>query len=110
MYRIIFQCKTGAIIKATIKLRRGDNLNIAVGQKGGDPTSGSGGTFVVKQNSDGTFKPLVIAGGAGGDSNDEDEPLNSPCCNAQPDNEYGNGSKPGEFNIDIGSSGKTDLS
>ena len=66
---------------------------------------------MVKQNSDGTFKPLVIAGGAGGDYNDEDvvmEVLHNPCCNAQPDNEYGNGSRSGEFNIDIGSSGKTD--
>ena len=62
---------------------------------------------MVKQNSDGTFKPLVIAGGAGGAwDDDQGEPLNSPCCNAKPDNEYGNGSIPGEFNIDIGSSGK----
>ena len=65
---------------------------------------------MVKRNSDGTFKPLIIAGGAGGDCNEDgvDKPLKGPCCNAKPDNEYGNGSKPGELNIDIGSSGNGD--
>ena len=46
--RIIFQCIKGAIIKAAIKLRQGDNLNIAIGQHG-FCDGGNGGTFVVKQ-------------------------------------------------------------
>jgi len=64
---------------------------------------------VVKQNTDRSFKALVIAGGAGGDSDVNGAANNNPCCNAQT-NKYGNGTNPGpdEFNMNFGSSGKGD--
>ena len=82
-------------------MRKGDHLHIAIGQegigKGGG--SGAGGTFVVTKKSDGTFAPLVVAGGAGGKLN------GTPECNAQTE-EFGNGPS-GDNNMDIGSSGKS---
>ena len=61
---------------------------------------GSGGTFVIRECSNGAFQPVVIAGGAGEDHNS----IGNEWCNAQL-NEFGNGSKSGERNNNIGASG-----
>lgn len=56
----------GTYLKGKFLLSSGDELNIAIGQAGGDYSkggSGGGGTFVVKDNNN---TPLIIAGGGGG--------------------------------------------
>ena len=98
----IDKCFTGAIIKGNVQLAENEILHVAVGQKGNLGTSGSGGTFVIKEKMDGSFIPLVIAGGAGGDYNKRKETW----CNGQLE-EYGNGTSAGEKNNDIGKDGKT---
>jgi len=80
-------------------MRKGDNLNIGIGQKGQYGGCGAGGTFVVTKKTDGTFAPLVVAGGAGGNKNETKQ----SCCDAQLE-EFGNGPS-GRNNMDIGSSG-----
>ena len=80
-------------------MRKGDQLNIGIGQKGDYDGSGAGGTFVVTKKSDGTFSPLVVAGGAGGSEDD----IKRSYCDAQLE-EFGNGPA-GQNNMDIGSSG-----
>jgi len=82
-------------------LKKDEVLHVAIGQKG-SPSSGSGGTFVIRECSNGSFEPLVIAGGAGGDIYKKA----NEWCNAQL-NEFGNGSKSGEINNTIGGSGKS---
>lgn len=52
----------GAVIRGVLQLTEGDELHILVGQQGGSPRGGNGGSFVT--TSDNT--PLLIAGGAGG--------------------------------------------
>ena len=81
-------------------MRKGDQLNIGIGQKGYDYDCGAGGTFVVCKKSDGTFAPLIVAGGAGGGSKTTSY-VN--CRDAQLE-EFGNGPD-GQNNINIGSSG-----
>jgi hypothetical protein len=62
----------GAFIRGKFSLTIGDELNIAVGQAGGDNpgrnagAAGGGGTFVVADTNN---TPLVIAGGGGGAGN-----------------------------------------
>jgi len=82
-------------------MRKGDQLNIAIGQMGEDYGCGAGGTFVVIKKADGTFSPLVVAGGAGGNYKETEE----PDCDAQLE-EFGNGPS-GQHNMDIGSSGES---
>ena len=56
----------GTYLKGKFLLSSGEELNIAIGQAGGDYSkggSGGGGTFVVKDNNN---TPLIIAGGGGG--------------------------------------------
>ena len=56
----------GTYLKGKLLLSSGDELNIAIGEAGGDYSkggSGGGGTFVVKDNNN---TPLIIAGGGGG--------------------------------------------
>ena len=93
---------TGAIITGNVQLMPNEILHVAVGQKGKDNSSGSGGTFVVKEDMKGSFKPLVIAGGAGGDYLSR----RNAWCNAQLEG-YGNGVRAGEKNNDIGKDGKS---
>jgi len=80
-------------------LKKEDVLHVAIGQRGSLST-GSGGTFVVRECSNGSFEPIVIAGGAGGDYYGS----GYKWCNARL-NEFGNGSKSGERNNNIGGSG-----
>ena len=82
-------------------LQKDEVLHVAIGQQG-PPYTGSGGTFVIREYSDGSLKPIVIAGGAGGDFN----LTRNEWCNAQL-NEFANGSKPGEINNNIGWSGNS---
>jgi len=98
----IDKCFTGAIIKGNVQLAENEILHVAVGQKGNLGTSGSGGTFVIKEKMDGSFIPLVIAGGAGADYGSRKDLW----CNAQLE-EYGNGIRAGEKNNDIGKDGKS---
>ena len=64
----------GAMTKGNFKLKKGDTLHIAVGQKGNGDRSGSGGSFVscnyYKSNrvSHDRFvlNPLIVSGGAAG--------------------------------------------
>ena len=93
---------TGAIITGNVQLLANEILHVAVGQKGKNGFSGSGGTFVVKEQTDGSFTPLVIAGGAGADYNSRKDSW----CNAQLE-EYGNGTSVGDKNNDIGKDGKS---
>jgi len=79
-------------------MRKGDNLKIGIGQRY-DTGRGAGGTFVVTKKSDGTFAPLVVAGGAGGSYNATKQSY----CDAQLE-EFGNGPA-GQNNMNIGSSG-----
>lgn len=56
----------GAEIKATFRLKRGDELDILVGAtstRNVTDTGGAGGTFVVIN---GRQNPLIVAGGGGG--------------------------------------------
>ena len=82
-------------------MRKGDNLNIGIGQKGEHDGGGAGGTFVETKKSDGTFAPLVVAGGAGGSWNGNKQSY----CDAQLE-EFGNGPD-GQNNMNIGSSGNS---
>jgi len=91
----------GAILAAKVILKTDQVLHVAIGQMG-CPHSGSGGTFVIRECSDGSFEPIVIAGGAGGDYYKKADEW----CNAQL-NEYGNGSKSTERNNKIGRSGRS---
>ena len=86
---------------AEVNLKKEEVLHVAIGQKG-IRVSGSGGTFVIREFSNGSFEPIVIAGGAGGDGGQ----IGHEWCNAQL-NEFGNGSKSGEINNNIGGSGKS---
>ena len=61
-----FGNSVGAIALVTVELKESEILYIVVGQKSREANGGSGGTFVAKKVNQ-TFKPLVIAGGAGGD-------------------------------------------
>ena len=61
--QINFQSFQGAIISGKFQLETNTKITIAVGQMGRDTTAGSGGTFVVNEDSK---KILVVAGGAGG--------------------------------------------
>ena len=99
---LIVKHRKGAVLSGKFKLEKGSVLHIAVGQKGEYCGSGSGGTFVIKQASDNSLTPLVIAGGAGGDRNS----TRKCWCHAQP-NEYGNGPS-ANSNRNIGSSGSGD--
>ena len=91
----------GAIITGKFKMRKGQVLHVGIGQKGtGSYGCGAGGTFVISKKCDGTFAPLVVAGGAGGDYKQKKH-VN---CNAQL-KEYGNAAPGGEHNMNIGSSG-----
>ena len=55
----------GARICGKIRLERGDKITVALGQPSkGRYTSGSGGTFVVKETRD-RPEPIFVAGGAG---------------------------------------------
>ena len=88
-------------------------VHVAIGQRG-EHGSGSGGTFVIREYSDGSFEPIVIAGGAGGydaEATDYDGETKEwcdgicNCANAQL-NQYGNGcTKAGEINTNIGGDG-----
>ena len=81
-------------------MKKDEVLHVAIGQKG-SVGGGSGGTFVIREALDGSFEPIVIAGGAGEDwGGNGDE-----WCNAQL-NEFGNGTKSGERNNNIGGSGE----
>ena len=82
-------------------MRKGDKLSIGIGQKATYSGPGAGGTFVVTKKSDGTFVPLVVAGGAGGSENATKQSY----CDAQLE-EFGNGPS-GQNNMDIGSSGNS---
>ena len=86
---------------AEVNLKKEEVLHVAIGQKG-IRVSGSGGTFVIREFSNGSFEPIVIAGGAGGDGGQ----IGHEWCNAQL-NEFGNGSKSGEINNNIGGSGNS---
>jgi len=81
-------------------MRKGDSLQIGIGQKPHGPSSGAGGTFVVTKKSNGTFALLVVAGGAGGNCHRKES-----YCDAQLE-EFGNGPS-GQNNMDIGSSSKS---
>jgi len=80
-------------------MRKGDKLQIGIGQKEKGSARGAGGTFVVTKKSDGTFAPLVVAGGAGGNYTG----TGTKQSDAQLE-EFGNGPN-GQNNMDIGSSG-----
>ena len=58
----------GAVIKCSINLQEAQVLQIAIGQCAQSKKCGSGGTFVALFNeaAEVTWKPLVVAGGAGG--------------------------------------------
>ena len=84
-------------------MRKGDNLNIGIGQKGNDYDCGAGGTFVVTKKSDETFTPLVVAGGAGGGRKLHNKSYDVNYHDAQLE-EFGNGPG-GQNNMNIGSSG-----
>ena len=99
---IIDKYFTGAIITGNVKLAENEILHVAIGQKGKYNSSGSGGTFVIKENLDGLFTPMVIAGGAGADYQKQKDTW----CNGQLE-EYGNGIRAGEKNNDIGKDGKS---
>jgi len=101
----IDQYYIGAIITGNVQLVEKEILHVAVGQKGRNNASGSGGTFVVKENLNGSFSPIVIAGGAGG-ANYGKSRREVPWCNAEL-SEYGNGTMVGEKNADIGKDGKS---
>jgi len=58
-------------------LKREEILHVAIGQKGSFSGTGSGGTFVIRECSNGSFDPIVIAGGAGGDFRKNAK----ECCN-----------------------------
>jgi len=81
----------GAIITGKFNLKYGDVLHIGVGQKGSERFpkygGGSGGTFICQKRPNGSFEPLVIAGGAGGDYHKR----NNEWSNASI-NQFGNGS------------------
>ena len=80
-------------------METGSVLQVAVGQQTGFNGGGSGGTFVIKQEATGLLSPLVIAGGAGGDTGS----TRSPWCHAQLE-QHGNGPN-NKNNINLGSSG-----
>ena len=92
----------GAIITGKNNFKYGDVLHIGVGQKGSFYGGGSGGTFICRQRPNGSFEPFVIAGGAGGYYHKR----NNQWSNASI-NEFGNGSKSGERNNNIGGSGES---
>ena len=56
----------GVEVVSTLALRRGERITVALGQQG-KPVwyNGCGGSFVVRETTDGP-QPLLIAGGAGG--------------------------------------------
>ena len=83
-------------------MKQDDVLHVAIGQKGEQLVTGSGGTFVIRECSNGSFEPIVIAGGAGANLAKK----STEWYNAQL-NEFGNGSKSGERNDNIGGSGKS---
>ena len=85
-------------------MKRDEVLHVAIGQKGSGYNSGSGGTFVIRKYSNGSFERILIAGGGGGDSFEAKNSYKNEWCNAQL-NEYGNGSKYNERNSRIGLSG-----
>jgi len=91
---------TGAIIKGTVKLYEKQVIHSAIGQQANSAGRGNGGTFLIRELPNGSFEPLLIAGGAGGD----DRRKRNPWCNAQL-SQYGNGSIVDVNNHNIGSSG-----
>jgi len=105
----------GAILSAKVNLKVDEVLHVAIGQQGAALSDcGSGGTFVIRECSNGSLQPIVIAGGAGGDHGGIPENLImedgsahgrfSKRCDAQL-NEFGNGSNFGETSNNIGGSG-----
>ena len=87
------------MISGSFQLEKGLVLHVAVGQKSGNYSGGSGGTFVIKQEQAGLLTPLVIAGGAGGAI----QAQKNPWCDAQLE-QYGNGPS-NNNNNNLGSSG-----
>ena len=61
----------GVIINGTFKLKKGQKITVALGQKGSWHVCGSGGSFVVLDG-DGGLEPLLVAGGAGRAEFDEE--------------------------------------
>ena len=82
----VIKYRKGAVISGSFQLKKGSILQVAIGQKTSACSAGSGGTFVIKQEAADELVPLVIAGGAGGDTDE----IGSPWCDAQLE-EYGNG-------------------
>ena len=61
----------GVRIVGKFELKQGQRLTVALGQRGNHPDCGSGGSFLVLETEEGQ-KPLLIAGGAGSASFDEE--------------------------------------
>lgn len=93
-------------MSGTFDLEQNSVLNVAVGQKcsnTGYKTANSGaggGSFVVLQ-AEGYYRPLVIAGGAGGDYFGHAQDWGNASLT-----EFGNGPN-GQVNRDVGSRGKS---
>jgi hypothetical protein len=60
---------SGVIISATFNLTMGATYRIIAGQRGGNTSSGCGGSFVASGTATATSTPVIIAGGAGGGTN-----------------------------------------
>ena len=97
--KIFSKFTIGAIITGKVNCEKDQRIHIGVGQKGGNG-GGSGGTFICRQHPNGSFEPLVIAGGAGGDRWAKKNEWSNASIH-----QYGNGSKPGEKNMNIGECG-----
>ena len=97
-------------MRTNVRLTRGEILCVGVGQKGEaehGAGAGSGGTFVVRKRSNGEFEALVIAGGAGGDTDGRDGSHRSIYCHAQLW-EFGNGPPNMDTqNLELGKAGKS---
>ena len=57
--------KPGARIIGEVRLEKGEQITVALGQRGNNIDCGNGGTFVVKGNGIYNPQPLFVAAGAG---------------------------------------------
>lgn len=85
----------GARVTATFELQKNQTLKILVGQKGtdGDGIGGGGGaSHVAIDNGDGTYTPLITAGGGGAGGYKEGYPGNAEFTNLADESESGGAS------------------
>ena len=59
------ESEPGARIIGEVRLEKGEKITVALGQTGSHYGCGTGGTFVVKENSTSDPQPLFVAAGAG---------------------------------------------